>query len=229
MELEYDFATEEDVAGRQDGASCAEGGGANEERCQDGASGAEGGGADEARRQDGVSGAEGGGADEARRQDGAAEVDGANNVANDGYASDASITTVQGGRARKAYLICEGEGGQARRIAFGECRPDDGVFAVALNGVFEAGADVDVGDGKLGVMGGGLLSLEELDDAELDFEFVDDEAEQTAAAAVSASAAEMEALRQHANELEDELQYHRDALLEAQEQASIDVLTNPNP
>ena len=52
MELEYDFATEEDVAGRQDGASCAEGGGANEERCQDGASGAEGGGTNEARRQD---------------------------------------------------------------------------------------------------------------------------------------------------------------------------------
>ena len=221
MELEeYDFATEEDVPGRQDGAS-----------------GAEGGGADVARRQDGASGAEGGGADVAGCQDDASEVDGANNVANDGYASDASITTVQGGRARKAYLICEGEGGQARRIAFGECWPDDGVFVVAPYGVFKAGADVDVGDGKLGVMGGGLLSLEELDDAELDLEFIDDEpeqldaeviagaaAERTAAAAVSASAAEMEALRQRANELEDELQYNRDALLEVQEQASADVL-----
>jgi hypothetical protein len=237
MELEYDFWTEEDVPGHQDGgASGAEGGGADVAGHQDGASGAEGGGADVARRQDGASGAEGGSADAARRRDGATAAE--SGGADDGYTSDASITTVhQGGRARQAYLICEGEGGQARRIAFGECRPDDGVFAVAPDGVFEAGADVDVGDGKLGVMRGGLLSLEELDDAELDLEFIDDEpeqldaeviagaaAERTAAAAVSASAAEMEALRQQANALEDELQYNRDALLEAQEQASADVL-----
>ena len=37
MELEYDFATEENVPGRQDGASGAEGGGTNEARRQDAA------------------------------------------------------------------------------------------------------------------------------------------------------------------------------------------------
>jgi hypothetical protein len=140
---------------------------------------------------------------------------------------------MQGGRVRRAFLICEGDGGQARRIAFGECRPDDGVFAVATNGVFADGAEVDVGDGKLGAMAGGMLFLEELDEADLDLEFVDDEPEQLgaeavagaaserpAAAALRASAAEMEAWRQRANELEDELQYCKDALLEAQQQAS---------
>ena len=92
----------------------------------------------------------------------------------DGYNSDASTSTEAGSRTQKAYLVAEGEDGLARRLAFGECRPDEGVFVVDPNGVFEEGINFDIAGIELGSMQGGLLSIDDLDLADLEFEWAEE-------------------------------------------------------
>jgi DNA polymerase III epsilon subunit-like protein len=89
-------------------------------------------------------------------------------IADDGYDSDGSTCTTSGQRQRRAFLVAEGEGGAARHLAFGECRPEDGVFVVST--VFEDGEGFDVNGQPLC----GILNLQDLDDAELDLAWADD-------------------------------------------------------
>ena len=95
----------------------------------------------------------------------------------EGYESGASVasneTTV--GDTRRAFLTCKGDDGLACRLAFGECRASDGVFVIAS--VLEEGAEVDVGSLELASMEGKFIALEDLDDAEMDFEWVEEEEE----------------------------------------------------
>jgi hypothetical protein len=90
----------------------------------------------------------------------------------DGNESDASITTTAGSRTRKAFLVNEGEDGVSQRLAFGECRPDEGFFVVAPNGVIEPG--VDIAGVALGVYAGsgGLLLLDDLNMYDFALEWV---------------------------------------------------------
>ena len=140
-----------------------------------------------------------------------------------------------GVRARQAYLIGEGEDGLATRLAFGECRPEDGVFAVAPDGILEAGRSVDVAGIGLGSMAGSVLSLTDLDMCDLDLEwaeedtiseadledpvvdggFADEDDAMSAVEELPTARAESDASRlwrERACELEDELQWHRDEL-----------------
>ena len=89
----------------------------------------------------------------------------------DGYGSDTSVSTRQGSRTRTAYLIGEGEDGQAVRLAFGEVRLNDGVFIIAADGVSMEGAEVDIADRTLAEMAGEMVPLIDLDAAELGFEW----------------------------------------------------------
>ena len=61
-------------------------------------------------------------------------------------------------------------------MAFGEHDEEEGVFLIPPGGVLEEGTDVDVGGLQLGTFDarGGLLSVGDLDMAELDFDFDDD-------------------------------------------------------
>ena len=58
-------------------------------------------------------------------------------------------------------MVAEDEDGTERQLAFGECRPVDGVFVVTT--VYEAGEGVDVAGQQLS----GILNLQDLYDAEL--------------------------------------------------------------
>jgi hypothetical protein len=186
----------------------------------------------------------------------------------DGYRSDA---TEQGGRTRRAFLVGEGDDGQAVRLAFGEVRIAEGVFVAA--GVSADGADIDIPGGTLAEMMGEVVPLADLDAVELELEWAEEDAElgseraeeyveldsewaepdaeqtpfeggmcadddidmstadvdvpappaQTAADAI-AEAADTNVWQTRAMELEDELQWHRDELLQVQVQASNDVL-----
>ena len=182
-------------------------------------------------------------------------------IADDGYASDSSTCTTSGQRQRRAFLVAEGEDGTARHLAFGECRPADGVFVVGA--VFEAGKGVDIAGQPLS----GILNLQDLHAAELGFDWAeeleDEEREEfvasdgqmgedpmdedaaemdedaaeieveiggnataqatPAALASSLAASQEEAARwrEQACELEDELQWLRDALDEAHTQLKL--------
>lgn len=157
--------------------------------------------------------------------------------AEDGYESDASNTTTAGSCARRAYLIAEGEDGLARRLALGECRPDDGVFAVDSDGVLEDGRNIDIAGIPLGSMEGELLFLRDLDMSNLDFEWAVEDAfceadvdesmaeevrsvgeifiednQVASAVAAACDSAEMGMWRERACQLEDEMQWYRDEL-----------------
>ena len=65
-------------------------------------------------------------------------------------------------------MVAEGEDGTERQLAFGECRPEDGVFVVTT--VYEAGEGVDVGGQQLS----GILNLQDLYDAELGLDWAEE-------------------------------------------------------
>ena len=181
----------------------------------------------------------------------------------DGYDSD----TEQGCRTRRAFLVAEGENGLARRLAFGECRMEDGTFVLGPDGVLEEGRDVDVAGMELGSFStGGLLSIQDLYVAQLDFWWMDDDDFQSIDEAADvpmmeeegsmgttadhdiAMAADDDAVlmdtaaglepedavvresdetrmwRERACELEDEAQYLRDCLAQAQGMAYADMV-----
>ena len=89
-------------------------------------------------------------------------------MADDGYASDGSTCTTSGQRQRRAFLVAEDKDGTACHLAFGECRPDDGVFVVAT--VFEEGEGVDVAGQPLS----GILDLQDLFDSDLGFDWAEE-------------------------------------------------------
>ena len=96
----------------------------------------------------------------------------------EGYESGASVasneTTV--GNIRRAFLTRKGDNGLACRLAFGECRVSDGVFVIAS--VLEDGAEVDLGSLELASMEGKFIAFEDLDDAKMDFEWVEEQEEE---------------------------------------------------
>jgi hypothetical protein len=91
---------------------------------------------------------------------------------------ECEVSTSAGARTRsKAFLVAEDVDGLARRLAFGEYREEEGIFAVAPGGVLAEGMDVDVAGLELGsYCEGGLLSFDDLYISQLDFEWVEDEA-----------------------------------------------------
>ena len=132
-------------------------------------------------------------------------------------------------------MIAEGEDGLATRLAFGEWRLDDGVFAVDPDGVLDEGKDVEIAGIELSSMAGGLLNFEDLNLSELDFEWADEDtlseadADECAAAdshprdgmtieeteTQAAEACESNATRtwrECACDLQDQLQWHHDEL-----------------
>ena len=153
-----------------------------------------------------------------------------------------------GGRVYRARIARGGAWGAvvravcmtlAKRLAFGECREEDGFFVVAEDGVLEEGRYFDVGGVELGCMEGCLLLLADLNLCDLDLEWVQEDAvledalseadgdelmgnaashnasiagDTTEDAGLAAANTETEAgvWRERACELEDELQWHRD-------------------
>jgi DNA polymerase III epsilon subunit-like protein len=159
----------------------------------------------------------------------------------DGYTSNGSACTTGGPRRRRAFLVAEGEGGTARHLAFGETSVEDGVFVVATvyedgEGVDIAGQRLtgilnlqDLHDAGLGLdWAEEELEDEGEDDAEEAAEAghaaepaapeeaaeKGDAAEPAAPLSGLAALLEKEAVtwREQACELEDELQWYRDAL-----------------
>ena len=95
-------------------------------------------------------------------------------TADDGYESDTS--TSRSRTRRPAYLIADASDGFARRLAFGEYDEVEGLYFVPPGGILEEGVCVDVGGLPLGSFdtSGGMLSVDDLDMADLDFDFDDD-------------------------------------------------------
>lgn len=71
--------------------------------------------------------------------------------------------------SRRAFIVGEGDDGLARRLAYGECCMDEGIFSV--HSVMQGADAVDVGGLVLSSMNGGLIALDDLDVAELDLEW----------------------------------------------------------
>ena len=108
----------------------------------------------------------------------------------DGYESGGT-TTDEG--PRRAFIATEDDDGLSRRLAFGECRSEDGLFVI--ESVMEGGEEFDVLGQTLGEMSGGLLALEDLDEVDLDLEWAD-EPEQVNTEMASCSAATADAAQQ---------------------------------
>mmetsp|Transcript_48501 Transcript_48501/g.134475 ORF Transcript_48501/g.134475 Transcript_48501/m.134475 type:complete len:1928 (+) Transcript_48501:54-5837(+) len=180
-------------------------------------------------------------------------------TADDGYESDTS--TSRSRTRRPAYLIADASDGFARRLAFGEYDEVEGLYFVPPGGILEEGVCVDVGGLPLGSFdtSGGMLSVDDLDMADLDFDFDDDldskweevEAtlEQLSAETLEQPSAEDDGFtgvledesmvdgavhapgesdevrlwRERCREAEDEAQYLRDSLVQAQGMAYADM------
>lgn len=84
--------------------------------------------------------------------------------------------TVQGGRVRQAILVSSNDEQNSIPLAFGEVREDEGLFIV--NRVFTEGADVEVAGGVLAEMAGEMVPLQDLDAADLGFDWLEPEEEQ---------------------------------------------------